>query len=117
MAVTCFFFSSHPRSELRPVLEPVRKSRMLKQSSHVLLKKATYTFSQILLQRQGPRFHHPLPSSSVSYHSRDAEIINLLQQGLHQIVGGGEFNDTDNGVIAAQEDCNQNGFNTDFADQ
>ncbi|KAJ6941807.1 hypothetical protein NC652_008512 [Populus alba x Populus x berolinensis] len=137
MAVTCFSSPHIPVQNSGPVLEPVRKSRMLKQSSHVLLKKAPTllvrsSFKDKVFENQaegivcyrdesgeiicegldeGPRFHQPLPSSSVSYHSRDAEIINLLQQGLHQIVGGGEFNDTDNGVIAAQEDCNQNGFN------
>jgi hypothetical protein len=42
---------------------------------------------------------------------RDAEIINLLQQRLLQIVNGGEFNNTENGVIVVQEDCNRNGFN------
>ncbi|KAI9397746.1 hypothetical protein POPTR_003G072400v4 [Populus trichocarpa] len=108
---------------------------MLKQNSHVLLKKAPtllvrYSLKDKVFENQaegivcyrddsgeiicegfdeGPRFHQPLPSSS--YHSRDAEIINLLKQGLHQIVNGGEFNNTANGVIAVQEDCNQNGFN------
>ncbi|KAJ6941825.1 hypothetical protein NC652_007783 [Populus alba x Populus x berolinensis] len=117
MAVTCFSSPHIPVQNSGPVLEPVRKSRMLKQSSHVLLKKAPTllvrsSFKDKVFENQaegivcyrddsgeiicegldeGPRFHHPLPSSSVSYHSRDAEIINLLQQGLHQIVGGGEF--------------------------
>ncbi|KAL9350531.1 hypothetical protein Peur_057786 [Populus x canadensis] len=135
MAVTCFSSPHIPFKKSGPVLKPASKSRMLKQSSHILLKKAPTLLVRSSLKDkvfenqaegivcyrddsgeiicegfdEGPRFHQPLPSSS--YHSRDAEIINLLKQGLHQIVNGGEFDNTANGVIAVQEDCNQNGFN------
>eukprot|EP00258_Populus_trichocarpa_P037312 XP_024453331.1 uncharacterized protein LOC7461954 isoform X1 [Populus trichocarpa] len=145
MAETCFSSPHIPFQKSGPVLKTASKSRMLKQNSHILLKKAPtllvrYSLKDKVFENQaegivcyrddsgeiicegfdeGPRFHQPLPSSS--YHSRfdfshpssilDAEIINLLKQGLHQIVNGGEFNNTANGVIAVQEDCNQNGFN------
>lgn len=42
---------------------------------------------------------------------RDAEIINLLQQRLLQVVNGGELKKADNGVAAVQEDFKWNGFN------
>ncbi|XP_011015186.1 PREDICTED: uncharacterized protein LOC105134011 [Populus euphratica] len=135
MAVTCFSSPHIPFQKSGPVLKPASKSRMLKQSSHILLKKAPTLLVRSSLKDkvfenqaegivcyrddsgeiicegfdEGPRFHQPLPSSA--YHSRDAEIINLLQQGLHQIVNGGEFNNIAKGVVAVQEDCNQNGFN------
>ncbi|KDP40632.1 hypothetical protein JCGZ_24631 [Jatropha curcas] len=53
---------------------------------------------------EGPRFHHHLPRTA--YNSRDAEIINLLQQRLIHVVNGGEFDNSDNGVITVKEDFN-----------
>ncbi|OAY53275.1 uncharacterized protein LOC110613498 [Manihot esculenta] len=58
---------------------------------------------------EGPRFHQHLPRTA--YPSRDAEIINLLQQRLLQVVNGGELKKADNGVAAVQEDFKWNGFN------
>ncbi|KAJ6389292.1 hypothetical protein OIU77_027602 [Salix suchowensis] len=135
MAVTCFSSPHILVQKSGPVIKPVSKFWMLKQSSHIQLKKAPAlsvrsSMKDKVFENQaegivcyrdesgeiicegldeGPRFHQPLPSSS--NHSRDAEIINLLQQRLQQIVNGGEFSNTDNGVIAGKEDCNQNGLN------
>lgn len=58
---------------------------------------------------EGPRFQH---TARTSYHSRDAEILDLLQQRFLEIVDGGGFNNSaSKGVVAIQEDFNWNGFN------
>ncbi|KAH7565651.1 hypothetical protein ACOSP7_019886 [Xanthoceras sorbifolium] len=65
---------------------------------------------------EGPRFHQQLPETT--YHSRDAEIMNILLQRWNEIVSGGEINNADHkgGVAvqedAVQEDINWNGFTT-----
>ncbi|GKU92760.1 hypothetical protein SLEP1_g6446 [Rubroshorea leprosula] len=55
---------------------------------------------------EGPRFHNQI--SRPSYHPRDAEIFDLLQQRWLQIVNGDELNSAGKGVIA---DSKWNGFN------
>ncbi|OAY36327.1 uncharacterized protein LOC110626783 [Manihot esculenta] len=60
---------------------------------------------------EGPRFHQQFPRTAYHSTSRDAEIINLLQQRLLQVVNGGEFNNSDKGVAAVQEDFEWEGFN------
>ncbi|KAJ6715010.1 hypothetical protein OIU85_026509 [Salix viminalis] len=119
-----------------PVIKPVSRILMLKQNgSHAPPKKAPALSVRSSLKAkvfenraegivcyrdesgeiicegfdEGPRFHQQLQGSS--YHPRDAEIINLLQQRLLQVVNGGGFNNTENGVIVVQEDSNWNGFN------
>lgn len=58
---------------------------------------------------EGPRFQH---TTRTSCHSRDAEILDLLQQRFLEIVNGDGFNNSeDQGVVAIQEDLNWNGFN------
>ncbi|KAK2652980.1 hypothetical protein Ddye_012836 [Dipteronia dyeriana] len=62
---------------------------------------------------EGPRFHQQLPETT--YHSRDAEILNILLQRWNGIVsGGGEIinNAGHKGGGVVQEDIKWNGFNT-----
>ncbi|KAI4355361.1 hypothetical protein L6164_004142 [Bauhinia variegata] len=59
---------------------------------------------------EGPRFQ---PISWPIYHSRDAEIMNLLlQQSWLQIVKGEETNHSVEGVYLQQQDFNCNGSNS-----
>lgn len=137
MAVACLSSPHILVQKSGPVIKPASRILMLQRNrSHIPLKKAPTLPVRSSLQAklvfenraegivcyrdesgeiicegfdEGPRFHQQLQCSS--YHPRDAEIINLLQQRLLQIVNGGEFNNTENGVIVVQEDCNRNGFN------
>ncbi|CAK7356446.1 unnamed protein product [Dovyalis caffra] len=136
MAVTSFSSPHILVQKSGPVIKPVSKFLKPKQNGHITLKKAPTVLlvrsslkekvfenraegivcyrdgsGEIICEGfdEGPRFHQQLPCSS--YHPRDVEIINLLQQRLLQIVNGGEFSNTNNGVFAGQEDCNRNGFN------
>ncbi|KAJ6308677.1 hypothetical protein OIU76_018290 [Salix suchowensis] len=135
MAATCLYSPRILVHNSGPVIKPVSRILMLKQNgSHAPTKKApTLSVRSSLKAKvfenraegivcyrdesgeiicegfdEGPRFHQQLQGSS--YHPRDAEIINLLQQRLLQVVNGGGFNSTENGVIVVQEDYNWNGF-------
>ncbi|KAJ9190468.1 hypothetical protein P3X46_001668 [Hevea brasiliensis] len=117
-----------------PIIKPRSKTKMLKLTQFPLKKapalQVRSSFKDKVFENQsegiicyrddsgeiicegldeGPRFHQQLPRTA--YHSRDTEIINLLQQRLLQVVSGGEFNKVDNGVAAVQEDFKRNGFN------
>ncbi|XP_022715368.1 uncharacterized protein LOC111274744 [Durio zibethinus] len=51
---------------------------------------------------EGPRFPQQIPGTS--YHLRDAEILDLLQDRWLQIVNGGGVSNANKGVIIAQDD-------------
>ncbi|KAF2300894.1 hypothetical protein GH714_018068 [Hevea brasiliensis] len=118
-----------------PIIKPRSKTKMLKLTQFPLKKapalQVRSSFKDKVFENQsegiicyrddsgeiicegfdeGPRFHQQLPRTA--YHSRDTEIINLLQQRLLQVVSGGEFNKVDNVVACCvQEDFKRNGFN------
>ncbi|KAJ9179474.1 hypothetical protein P3X46_011258 [Hevea brasiliensis] len=136
MAVASFSSPHILAQNSGPVIKPKSKTMMLKQSKIPLKKAPTLqvrsSFKNTVFENQsegiicyrdesgeiicegfdeGPRFHQQLPRTAYHSTSRDAVIINLLQQRLLQIVNGGEFNNSDNGVAAVQEDFKWNGFN------
>ncbi|EEF29434.1 uncharacterized protein LOC8276556 isoform X2 [Ricinus communis] len=140
MAVTCFSSPQILLQKSGPVIKPRSNEIAMLRHGQIPLKKTpalqVRSFKNKVFENQsegiicyrdengeiicegfdeGPRFHQQLSrtssSSSPSYDSRDAEIINLLHQRLLQVVNGGEFNSADNGVPAVQDDFKWNGFN------
>uniref|UniRef100_A0A803NYF7 Uncharacterized protein n=1 Tax=Cannabis sativa TaxID=3483 RepID=A0A803NYF7_CANSA len=58
---------------------------------------------------EGPRFHEQSPRKSS--HSRDVEILDIIQERWLNFVRGTELNPTDHKGVAFQGDINCNGFN------
>ncbi|KAH7546995.1 uncharacterized protein LOC107434348 [Ziziphus jujuba] len=137
MALTCYFSPHVTVEKSCLIVKPFRKVLRLKNSQFSVKKtssaiKIRSSFREkvfedrsegIICYRddsgeivcegidEGPRYHQQFPRTSSSSHSRDAEILDILQQRWLNFFNGTELNPADKSV-AVQKDINCNGFNS-----